>query len=227
MAFFWAGGIHINTSPLSVGESQGNVFFTTWICFFSAFINCGVWRVSAGRISIAEYVNNHHRETTYNWLWTFLFACTSAGAVTATYVNREYVKLYFKGEELRLSTNEWITIFAIVWGLAVTCAAAILLNHSLKKSCELRVCKGRVVLLGWRQFEGFVCLAICSFYFWFVFEFTGVNGFINGLSNLYFGAWGAFINSVLLLATWLRENKNIDYIKKEEGDEEERMRSGS
>ena len=66
-----------------------------------------------------------------------------------------------------------------------------------------------------------------GFYFWFVFEYTGVNGFINGLSNLYFGAWGAFINSVLLLATWLRENKNIDYIKKEEEtEEEEMMRSG-
>jgi hypothetical protein len=26
--------------------------------------------------------------------------------------------------------------------------------------------------------------AFAGFYFWFVYEYTGVNGFINGLSNL-------------------------------------------
>lgn len=75
--------------------------------------------------------------------------------------------------------------------------------------------------------EGVICLGLCGFYFWFVFEFTGVNGFINGLSNFYFGSWGAFINSVFLLATWMRENKSLDLIRKDEEErEEEMMRSG-
>jgi hypothetical protein len=160
-------------------------------------------------------------------MWTFLFACTCAGAMSATYINREYVRLYMKGEQVSLSSLDWIVALAILWGLAVVCLVAIFLNHSLKKSCEVRVCSGRVVLLGWRQMEGLLCSGLCGFYFWFVFEFTGVNGFINGLSNLYFGSWGAFINSVLLLATWLRENKNIELIKKEETEREEEMiRSG-
>lgn len=64
LAVFWAIGLHINTSSLSVGEAQANVFFTSWISFFSAILNFGIWRVSAGRRSIADLFNEHHRETT-------------------------------------------------------------------------------------------------------------------------------------------------------------------
>lgn len=39
----------------------------------------------------------------------------------------------------------------------------------------------------------------------------------------YFGAWGSFINSVFLFATWLRENKNLEFIRMEEKEREERM----
>jgi hypothetical protein len=64
LAVFWGIGIHINTSSLSVGESQPNVYFTSWISFLSSILNYGIWRISAGQRSIAEMVNNHHRETT-------------------------------------------------------------------------------------------------------------------------------------------------------------------
>jgi hypothetical protein len=160
MALFWAGGIHINTSSLSVGESQANVYFTTWISFFSAFINVGIWRVSAGRISIAEYINNHHRATTYNWLWTFMFACTCAGALTGTYLNRDYVSLYFEGQSIELSRQQWIMALTVLWGMSVVCSLAIVLNHVLKKSCEVRVCNNRLVLIGWRQAEGLLAIGL-------------------------------------------------------------------
>jgi hypothetical protein len=160
MVVFWAGGIHINTSSLSVGESQANVFFTTWISFFSAFINGGVWRVSAGRRSIAEFVNEHHRATTYNWLWTFIFASTCAGAMAGTYLNREYVSIFFEGQSIELSRGQWILALTVVWGLAVSCILAIVLNHVLKKSCEVRVCNNRLVLIGWRQAEGLLAIGL-------------------------------------------------------------------
>ena len=54
---YWAAAIHINTSTLSVGEVQANVFFTTWIAFFSSVLNCGVWRVAAGRRSIGKMIS--------------------------------------------------------------------------------------------------------------------------------------------------------------------------
>lgn len=41
MLVFWIAGIHINTSPLAVGEVQANVYFTTWIAFISSVINVG------------------------------------------------------------------------------------------------------------------------------------------------------------------------------------------
>jgi hypothetical protein len=64
LGIFWGFGLHINTSSLSVGQSQANVFFTSWISFFSAILNYGIWRISAGRSSIANLINEHHRETT-------------------------------------------------------------------------------------------------------------------------------------------------------------------
>jgi hypothetical protein len=68
MLVFWAAGVHICTSSLSVGENQANVFFTTWIAFGSIALNYGVWRESAGLPSMADKImNSHNRETTYNW----------------------------------------------------------------------------------------------------------------------------------------------------------------
>jgi hypothetical protein len=48
MLVFWIVGIHINTSPLSVGNVQANVYFTTWISFVSSAINMGESRCRAG-----------------------------------------------------------------------------------------------------------------------------------------------------------------------------------
>jgi hypothetical protein len=162
MVLFWAGGLHINTSSLSVGESNANIFFTTWVSFFAAFLNGGVWRVSAGRMSIAEFVNHHHRKTTYNWLWMFMFACTCAGAMTGTYLNRDYVSLYFEGQSIRLTQQQWMIALSILWGLAAVCCVAIFLNHVLEKSCEWRTYHNRLVVIGWRQLEGLVALAIAG-----------------------------------------------------------------
>jgi len=220
LAIFWMIGLHVNTSSLSVGESQPNVFFTSWISFFSAVLNYGIWRVSSGRRSIAEMVNDHHRETTYNWLWVLFCALSVAGAISDTYFNRNHIDLFTYGGEF--TTSKWLIIMSISWGLVVVSFVSIILNHFLRKSCELRVFggKGSFVLLGWRQAEGLVALIITVAMFYIVFKHTGGTSYFAGLNNVYFGVWGAFINSVMLLATWLRENKNKDFIKNEEKNRE-------
>jgi hypothetical protein len=48
-------------------------------------------------------------------------------------------------------------------------------------------------------------------FFFLLIEHSGVDGVVNGSTNGYFSLWGAFFNSVFLLGTWLRENKNIEY----------------
>mmetsp|Transcript_23788 Transcript_23788/g.26705 ORF Transcript_23788/g.26705 Transcript_23788/m.26705 type:complete len:427 (-) Transcript_23788:1638-2918(-) len=219
LTIFWMIGLHVNTSFHSVGESQPNVFFTSWICFFSAVLNYGIWRISSGRRSIAEMVNDHHRETTYNWLWVLFCALIVAGAVCDYYSNRNNIN----GEEMTMS--EWIIMMSISWVLVLVPFVSIILNHFLRKSCELRVFggKGSFVLLGWRQAEGLVALIITVAMFYIVFQYTGGNNFFTGLNNIYFGVWGAFINSVILLATWLRENKNKEYIKNEEKNRENQI----
>mmetsp|Transcript_22570 Transcript_22570/g.55923 ORF Transcript_22570/g.55923 Transcript_22570/m.55923 type:complete len:328 (+) Transcript_22570:76-1059(+) len=115
LGIFWAIGLHVNTSSLSVGQSQANVYFTSWILFFSAIQNYGIWRISAGRESIANMINEHHRETTYNWLLVLFCSLVFAGAIVDTYLNREYTKLYFQRQELNLPAGKWIYVLVIPW----------------------------------------------------------------------------------------------------------------
>ena len=213
LVLFWAVALHVCTSSLSVGQVQGNVYFTTWIGFASSAVNYGVWRVSAGYQSLAERVNLHDRETTYNWLWTWLCICVFAAATTDMYINRDEITFRQKGEVLTVSQRDWKLILAIVWGFATLSMVALLLNHYSTKSLEVNICGGRSrFVCGWRQSEGFLILAMVGVFFWVIFEHTGVDGVVNGLNNAYFGVWGSFFNSVFLLGTWLRENKNLEYI---------------
>jgi hypothetical protein len=212
MLLFWIGGLHICTSTLSVGEVQANVYFTAWIAFLSSVVNCGVWRVSAGRKSIAEWANNHHRETTYNWLWTLFFVCTYAGAITIVYMNEEYVQLWLKGQEIDLTRRQWVVSLSVSWGFVGVCIVSLLFNHYWIRSCEIKLFGGSRFVFGWRQAEGFVALGMVAIFFLLVYDLTGVNGVLGLGKNGYFGLWGVFINSVFTLATWLRENKNLEYI---------------
>jgi hypothetical protein len=214
LVLFWGFGLHICTSTLSVGEVQANVYFTAWIAFASALLNCGVWRVSSGRPSLAEKINLHHRETTYNWIWMLCFLLIFAGSSTDIYFNRDDVTFRLKGEVLELSPKVWLTILSIVWALVGICLLALLFNHYLTKEVEVKFCGGRShFVLGWRQFEGIVILAMVGVFFWIIYTQTGANGVINGLNNGYFGVWGAFFNSVFAFGTWLRENKDIEYLR--------------
>lgn len=122
----------------------------------------GTWRVSAGKKSIALFINNHERETTYNWLWTMFFAATCAGATCSAYANRDYVSLTFQNQPLVVSQRDWIIIMSVLWSFVVICMLSIALNHYLKKSCEIRVCRGGVVLFGWRQTEGLIALGLAG-----------------------------------------------------------------
>ena len=209
---FWACGLHVNTSSLSVGEVQANVFFTTWIAFVAAVVNCGVWRVSAGLHSIAEHITFHYRATTYNWTWTLIFVCIYAGGATDIYFNREFVTIRLQGKVVDLSNLTWIQILSINWGLVFLCLVALALNHFLIHSCQVKLGRHLRFILGWRQIEGIVSLGMVGVFFWFIYSFTGVDEAINGLTNTYYGVWGSFFNSVFTFGTWLRENKDIEYI---------------
>jgi hypothetical protein len=249
LLLFWAAAVHVCTSTLSVGESQPNVYFATWIAFGATAMNYSVWRESAGRKQTMwhrEYSRYQrrqnrdsfrnsqrsnasqgadHRETTYNWLWIGFFSCIFAGAATDIYFNRDNIVLRFRGVPLDLLPHDWIIILTVVWSEVALCCLAVLLNTTWSAaastpSCRLPHCtipredrpeRYRCVF-GWRQMEGLVILLTTGLKFWVILKYAAVDGVIPGLSNAYFGVWGSFFNGVFCFGTWLRENKNIEYI---------------
>ena len=221
---FWIVGLYVCTSSLSVGEVQANVYFTTWIAFVASVVNCGVWRMSAGLPSLAEQITFHHRETTYNWLWTFLFVSIVAGSVSDIYINRDDITLRLKGKVLDLSQNDWVLILSLSWGFVGVCIMALTLNHYCHHEISIRLWQriggGRFVL-GWRQLEGFAILGMVVVFFWMIYQQTGVNGIVNGLNNAYFGVWGSFFNAVFTFGTWIRENRNIEFIIRDENEHDD------
>lgn len=219
----WATALHVCTSVLSVGEYQANVYFTTWIGFAATVLTYGVWRESAGLTSLTEKaISRHNCETSYNWLWTGVFAAIFAGSATDLYLNRDVVELRFRGEELVLKEDDWTIVLAVTWAEVALCALVVAFNEVLFVSSwqfPFRIWGGEVVyrvVFGWRQFEGMLILVSMGAKFYAILEYTGVDGVINGLSNAYFGIWGSFFNSVFTFGTWLHENKNLEWVVRDQ-----------
>ncbi|CAJ1899723.1 unnamed protein product [Cylindrotheca closterium] len=212
LLIFYTAALHVSTSSLSVGQIEPNVFFTSWIAFAASVMNLGVWRGSAGFDSIAEKISVHERATTFNWVWSFFFVLTFAASATDIFFNRSEVTISHKGVVLSLSDKEWYNVLGFCWFFVFVCIVALLFNQFLHTSCELRVFGGSRVILGWRQSEGIIIFFMVGVFFWIVYDYTGVDAVLNGLPNAYFSVWGCFFNSIFLLGTWLRENKNIEYI---------------
>ncbi|KAL7568208.1 hypothetical protein ACA910_004209 [Epithemia clementina (nom. ined.)] len=220
----WTAAVHICTSTLAVGGLQANVYFTSWIAFGSIALTLGVWRESAGLPTLVDLMNQHKRETTYNWFWIMIFSIVFAGAATDLYYNRNEVEERYEGEVGNLQNNQWLWVMSVFWFEVFNCIIAIIINdlstehRKLPCTCTRSSERYRCVF-GWRQMEGIIMIAWIGVKFWVIWDFTGVDGVINGLSNAYFGIWGSFFNSVFALGTWLRENQDMEYIVRDEPNE--------
>lgn len=60
---FWAAGVHICTSSFSIGATQANVYFTTWIAFIASALNFDMWRVSANLSNVSGFVARRRKTT--------------------------------------------------------------------------------------------------------------------------------------------------------------------
>lgn len=215
---FWVAGLTISTGSLSVGESQPNVFFTTWIAFSATVNNLAVWRESAGLPSFLSR-HGHARDTTYNWLWTAFFSLILAGSVSDIYVYRDEITLQSDGQKLNVSQQTWIIVLSVVWAEVGICFTALLLNRiqvePFTLPCHCRRGRHREesvrCVFGWRHLEGLVLILSVGGKYYVVLKYTGVDTVINGLSNSYIGMWGTFFSSVSTFGTWLKENRNITY----------------
>ena len=100
--------------------------------------------------------------------------------------------------------DNWKLVLAIVWTEVTVCVLSVILNESVIDTWHLpfRLRHTRYAC-GWRQLEGLIMLAGVGAKFWVIVEFSGVYGFINGLSNAYFGLWGTFFSE-----SWLCGGKD-------------------
>ena len=207
LILFWLGGLYFCTSAFSVGEVQPNVYFATWIAFFAAVLNLGVWRSGADKPTLQEMVQQRSsRETTRNWIGTLFFSTITALSVSDLYTNRQNLTFIVQGEEQQPPQQLWIQVLCVVYACLATCILVLVCNHYLTE--PLPLCGSRFSF-DWRHVEGILVLALISIWAWNVMEYTGVNGAFSQPSNPYFGIWGTFFFSILTFGTWLKENKDF------------------
>lgn len=197
---FWAAGLFLCTSFLSVGSAQANVYFTTWIAFVSSVMNFGVWRVSCGKVSFEDLLHDQKRATTFNWFWTVICALVSSLAASDLYANREHLSDKFEGGKYDMSDIKLGMILA--WASVGIGIVALLGNHYLTKEFSVTCCQKFEMTFDWRQGE--VCLICMMLGLYGYIIFNQIPAF-NEPSNVYFGVWGTFFSSLFTFGTWLKE----------------------
>ena len=183
---FWIFGLYVCTSSFSIGEVQANVYFTTWICFFSIVNTYHEWRVSAGKKTLQDLLVNE-RETMRNWIGTAFCTFVAGLSVSDLYAFRNNLKFKIDGEEVKVPLEQWIRVLALVWSCAGACIGCIVMIHFWRKPkypCGPSRCRfdGRFI-------ECAVLLVMIAVWFWGILEYTEVKGAINGPSNAYFSIW--------------------------------------
>jgi hypothetical protein len=155
---YWAIGVHVNTSSLSVGEHQANVFLTTWLAFAASLVLVRVWREQDEE----THDRTFKRETTHNWIWTAAFSAIFAGSVTDMYYNRNTILFQFQGKTVNVSDKAWVILLSSVWGEFLLDCIAIFCNEFFARrgwTCKLPCRYKRKddvmrCVFGWRQIEG-------------------------------------------------------------------------
>uniref|UniRef100_A0A7S1DEV2 Transmembrane protein n=1 Tax=Cyclophora tenuis TaxID=216820 RepID=A0A7S1DEV2_CYCTE len=201
---FWAAAIHICTSSLSVGASQANVYFTTWIAFGSSVLNFDVWRAGANLPTFGDV--RFDRDTSHNWVWIIVSLTLSSFSALDMYFQRNDLEFIVDGEVFAVPDSEWIRALSLTFGF-LGLSSFVLIGNSFLSSCKIRLCWGLSV--EWRHFELLTILGLLGTWGWVIFIYTGVDDSINQPGNAYFGIWSTFFNAIFVLGTWMRENRTL------------------
>ena len=216
---FWIGSIHVCTSSLSVGASQANVYFTTWIAFGASVLNFDIWRAGANLKTVGEF--QFDRDTAFNWMW--LIGCLLLASFSALdmYAHRDDLEFIVNGQPFRIPAQEWYLPLGLSFGF-LGLSLIVFVGNCYVSAWKIKLCGE--YYLEWRHFELLTILGLLGTWSWIIFVYTGVDDEINRPGNAYFGIWGTFFNTIFILGTWLRENRTLLgglYFDDEEEDEEE------
>mmetsp|Transcript_30002 Transcript_30002/g.45495 ORF Transcript_30002/g.45495 Transcript_30002/m.45495 type:complete len:496 (+) Transcript_30002:182-1669(+) len=209
---YWTMGVHICTSSFSIGYTQANVFFTSWIALFSAFVVYDLWRVGASLPSFLQFMASTRKTTLYNWLWAMIFAIATAGAVLDIYLTRDYyIFINDEGDFVTPTVELWYVSLVTSLVLALVCALVVLAKIHWKDSKndyivyfddDYRQRRSFLNKLRWYHLEGILIMAMVCVAGYIVLGNTIQNFYANP-SNLYFSAWGYFFSALFTLGTWM------------------------
>ena len=184
--------LFVSTSATGLGGMSGlnyNVFFSAWAGVFACLHTFDLWVRSLGNgDSIMERLNKSAARTNFYWICTLLFSLITFLSLIDTFIESGGV------EQLRERTSLIMLIFS--GGSGVCCIVSLILNTLIPSPLNI-----------WCKIEGLTLLALCGFWTYVVFTFTGINGIVNGPSNSYFGVWGTFYFSITTFGVWMKERR--------------------
>lgn len=189
--------LYINTSALSVGEREPNVFFTTWISFATTCLTYNIWRVSADKLPLDEIFPSHRRASQQRWVLLTFTTCVGCLALLDAYMNKDFYFIILKEVPTRLGEETWIRAFCIFYGSLLACFLALVGNNVFVKSFQMKLCRAYRLTLDWRQLEGILAGGVLGAFLYIIFIFTGVTGIKSQstLGNGYFASWFSFLLS--------------------------------
>jgi hypothetical protein len=139
-----------------------------------------------------------YRKTAFDWCWALFFSVVTFFSLLDIYLLEESDK------EVRtpLGQNQLALMLLSSSVSVICCLLAFVMNvvvSHYSSRCPL--------LLHWFKLESILLIGLIVFWSWAVFKFTGINGLVNGPSNMYFGAWGCFFWSISIFGSWWAEYK--------------------
>jgi hypothetical protein len=191
--------LYINTSVLSVGEEEPNVYFTTWISVTVTVLTYSIWRDSANKPTIFDLLTctltSHRKIPQEKWAmlaFTTLVACLS---VVDLYANRDFVVTVQGGVPQEVPHNEWIKTLCVVTGALSACVVALIGNNRFTEPLEMTLCGPYKLTLDWRQVEGTLAIGVLGTFLYVYFATSGVAWNRQTLGNAYFSSWLSFLLS--------------------------------
>jgi hypothetical protein len=189
--------LYINTTALSVGEHEPNVFFTTWISFATTGLTYNIWRVSADKPPLDEAFPSHRRASQQRWVLLTFTTCVGCFALLDAYMNKDFYSVITERIPTKLGEETWIRAFCLFYGSLLACFLALVGNNFVVKSFQMKLCRAYRLTLDWRQLEGILAGGVLGAFLYIIFIFTGVTGIKSQstLGNGYFASWFSFLLS--------------------------------
>jgi len=206
-----AVSLYINTSVLSVGENQPNVYFTTWISFATTILTFNIWRESANLRTIDDMFQSHPRKSQKQWALLTFTTLVSALTCLDSYVNRYHFVAVINNLPQSVPQVAWNRVLSLSFGSLAACVIALIGNSISQESFEMKLCGSYRLTLDWRQVEGALAAGTLGTFLYVIFVQTGASVISsqNSLGNGYFSSWFSFLISTNVFGTWIRENKHF------------------